>query len=124
MRFSPPPAPPCEIRYSSLSVSRRRLLSLIGDIRFGSIENLIVTDGDPGWEPPPTVTRVILLRDAASPRVQRPTRDFVLKMQMVQLLQLLEEIGTGTIQRIDVQDGLPFRILVCHRVPADTGGKR
>ena len=44
---------------ASLPPARRRLLTLMQELNFGWIENLSVQDGDPVFDPPPTVVRQV-----------------------------------------------------------------
>lgn len=81
-------------------------------IGFGSIEDLIVVDGEPLLDPRPRIIRVIKLREFASAEPRNIPADYILKVQTVQLLACIGEIGNGTIRRIEVQGGLPFKIEV------------
>jgi hypothetical protein len=46
------------------------------------------------------------------PRPEAALRDFVLKAQLVEFFAWLDTLGDGVIERLEVQHGLPFRIVV------------
>lgn len=93
-----------------LSPARRWLIEEMQRIRFGRIERLVVRAGEPVISPRPLVVREVKL--PAGPRPEARTGDFLLKAQVVELLQLLDEMGDGTIEVIEVKHGLPFRVFV------------
>ena len=101
-----------DLKRSSLSPGCRRLLDLLRQVDFGFIDNLTVANGQPVLDPPPRFVRVIKLKDGARARTKRDVSDFVLKEQIIQLLACMQEIGDGTINRIEVQDGLPFKVVI------------
>jgi hypothetical protein len=101
-----------DIRRFSISPPMQRLIELLRKVDFGSIEELAVVDGEPVLDPPPKVVRIIKLKEGNHARIDRDGDDFTLKGQVVQLLACLREIENGTIRRIEVQDGLPFKVVV------------
>jgi hypothetical protein len=98
-------------RKSSLSPAWRRLIDLMLEIAYGSIEDLQVRDGQPVFDPPPQINRLRVFGCKNGPHAKGSLRDFVLNEQFV---WLLDEIGTGTmtVRTITIQDGLPIRVLV------------
>lgn len=97
---------------SSLSPARRRLVELMQDLNFGRIERLEVQGGQPVFEPPPRVIREIKFGAHNGPRHEGVLRDFVLKAQLVEFFACLDAFGDGVIERLEVQHGLPFRVIV------------
>ncbi len=97
---------------SSLSPARRRLVELMQDLNFGRIERLEVLDGQPVFDPPPRIVREIKFGAPNGPRPEAALCDFVLKAQLVEFFAWLDTLGDGVIERLEVQHGLPFRIVV------------
>jgi len=96
---------------TTLSSARQRLVRLMQQIHFGCIENLRVTHGDPLWHPPPGVTRDVVIGRQGSPH--RPTSDdFALKQKVINLFALFDDRQELDVARLEVQDGLPFRIAI------------
>ncbi|MEQ8785109.1 MAG: hypothetical protein RIC55_02380 [Pirellulaceae bacterium] len=97
---------------TSLSSARRRLLQLMTRINFGRIEQLPVRDCEPVLEQLPRIVREVKLgrRD----RVRQVTEQdaFALKDQVLDLFEHLDRMGSGLIEKIEIQAGLPFRIHV------------
>jgi hypothetical protein len=95
-----------------LSKSRRQLLKLMQRIKFGKIEGLIIHNGDPVLEPAPKVIREIKL-GSKEDRKSVPIENGLLeKPQVIELLGRLSHLGSGTIQSLEIQHGLPFRIRI------------
>ena len=97
---------------SSLSPARRRLVELMQDLNFGRLERLEVLDSQPVFDPPPRIVREIKYGAPNGPRPEAALRDFVLKAQLVEFFTWLDMFGDGVIERLEVQHGLPFRIVV------------
>ncbi|MBM3983855.1 MAG: hypothetical protein FJ304_27025 [Planctomycetes bacterium] len=97
---------------SSLSPARRRLLELMQSINFGRIENMEVRGGDPVFDPLPHVVREIKLGADDKPRPEVALADFCLKAQVVDLWNRLDQLGTGTVELLEVKHGLPFQIVI------------
>jgi hypothetical protein len=97
---------------SSLSPARRRLVELMQDLNFGRLERLEVLDSQPVFDPPPRIVREIKFGAQNGPRPEAVLRDFVLKAQLVEFCAWLDTLGDGVIERLEVQHGLPFRIVV------------
>jgi len=93
-----------------LSEGRRRLLRLMRELHFGSIEDLEVRDGEPVFEPAPRVVREIKFGSEKDPTPQTAARDLTAKIQVTELFDSLTSIGDGTIGRLEVKHGIPFRM--------------
>lgn len=93
-----------------LSPNVRRLVDLVEEIDFGTIENLQVRAGEPCFDPPPRVLRTIKLKP--QPAGKEPRREGEIKDQTFALIRQLRRIGDGTVELIEVQAGLPFRLVL------------
>ena len=102
----------------SLSPLRQRLLELMQDINFGRIEGLVVRSGEPRLDPPPRAVRKIKFGSTNGCRPQTRGQDFALKSQVQELFAYLDEMGDGTIEVLEIQHGLPFRMTVAEVVAA------
>ncbi|MBN1606478.1 MAG: hypothetical protein JW940_07580 [Polyangiaceae bacterium] len=94
----------------SLSPPRQRLVELSQKINFGVIENLVVRDGEPLFNPPPRVVRAVKLGGENGPRPEYALRDFALRAEVRELFAHLDALGEGTVRRLEVKHGLPFRM--------------
>ena len=103
---------------SSLTPNRKRLLELMQRLGFGSIEELYVLDGDPVMDPPPRIVRDIKLGGENGPRPELEVDDFALKKKVIEFFKELDELQNGTVDRIEIRHGLPFRMSIKQLVPA------
>ena len=97
---------------SSLTPARARLIELMQRLDFGRIEDLRILDGEPLFDPPPLAIREVKLARDNGPRPEIVKTDFALKAEVIDLFAQLEAIGDGVITRIEIQHGLPFRMIV------------
>lgn len=97
---------------ASLSPSRHRLLELMQHINFGRIENLVVRDGQPVFDPPPRIVRELKFGGENGPRPELEAADFLLKQQVVEFFAFLDRQRNGVIDVLEVKHGLPFRMIV------------
>ena len=97
------------VRYSSLTPARRRLVALVRQLQFGRIENLVIAGGDPDWSESPRVVCEEKLGAAAVP-VSPAADDFELKAQWADLFRRFDLMAEGVVERLDVQNALPFRV--------------
>ena len=95
---------------SSLSPSHCRLVELMRRLNFGRIEELIVRDGEPIFEPATKVVQKVKIGGENGPRPELSCDDFLLKKQTIELLQAISDLGEGTVLAIDVKHGLPFAV--------------
>jgi hypothetical protein len=105
-----PPARP--IRLSEISASRQALVRLCQSIDYGQILDLQIRDREPQFSPAPTVLLDIKLDAARVGRPESELGDFVLCAEVRRLLDRIDELETGRIQRIEVRAGIPRRVLV------------
>jgi len=97
---------------SSLSRPRIRLIEWMQRVDFGTIEGLVVRDGEPVLDPPPRAVRDVKFCAENGPRPESDLEDFVLKAQIRDLFAHLDSLGNGTIRCLEVKHGLPFRMQV------------
>ena len=95
---------------SSLSDSHRRLVELMQRLNFGRIQNLVVRDGEPVFDPAPKVIQKVKIGGENGPRPELSCEDFLLKKQTVELLEAISDLGEGTVLTLDVKHGLPFAV--------------
>lgn len=103
---------PSSMSKQQLTLSQRRLLELMQEISFGSIEGLVVRGGQPVMDPAPRRRREVRLGGENGPRPERELHDFVLKVQFVELFAQLQQIGDGEVDLIEVRHGLPQRLIL------------
>jgi hypothetical protein len=99
---------------SELSDANRRLVELMSEVGFGTVEGLQVRGGEPAFCPPPKVTVVLKLDGDGEPPV-RASADVALKAPVVRLLRQLDRLGDGTVLSIEVRHGLPSSMRVAGR---------
>lgn len=95
---------------SNLSPARAILVEKMQRLDFGRIEDLTIRDGEPVLDPPPRIIRDVKFRGENGPRRECDLDDFVLKSEVVDLFARFDELGDATIQSLEVQHGLPFRM--------------
>jgi len=81
-------------------------------IGFGTIEQLVIRQGEPVLNPPPKVVRDVKFGAENGPRPESDLNDFVLKAQVRDLFAQFDALGNGTIRCLEVKHGLPFRMQV------------
>jgi hypothetical protein len=79
---------------------------------FGSIEHLVIRDGEPVLDPPPRFVRDVKFGSESRPRPESKLDDFALKAQILDMFAHLDDLGNGTIRSLEVKHGLPFRMKV------------
>lgn len=99
-------------RKKDLSSPRRQLLTLMQQLNFGRIENLVVLNGEPQFDPPPHVVREIKFGGDNEPRREVGSDDFLLKAQAVELFDRFDRLRSFHIDLLEVKHGLPFRMSV------------
>ncbi|UYV11918.1 MAG: hypothetical protein NCW75_11485 [Phycisphaera sp.] len=100
-----------------LSSDRRNLVETLQKINFGRIEGLVIRGGEPVLDPMPRIMHEFKFQADNSPRPESVKSDFLLKRQVVELFALIDQLGDGVIQSLEVRHGLPFRMTV-EEVPA------
>ena len=103
---------------NSLSPARKRLVRLMQDVNYGRITNLQVRDGDPVFDPPPTVLRLFLFGKGNRPNESRGNDGFALKMEVAQLFGIFERERNLLIHELIIDNGLPVRMTVADAMRA------
>jgi hypothetical protein len=101
-----------ELRLSDLSPARQALVRLCQAINHGSIEDLGVRHSEPVFDPWPVTLRDVKLGSGEGPRPELTLADFVVSDEVLRLMSLLDEMGCGTIRRVEVHAGIPRRIVL------------
>ena len=93
---------------SSLSPAQRRLVELLQLHSFCRIERLQVRGGEPLFTSSLRVVKKLRMGGDNSPRPESPLQDFLLKDQVIEMLQAIARIGDGEVLAIEVKHGLPY----------------
>jgi hypothetical protein len=99
-------------------------------MNYGSIQDLTVRNREPILTDAPTLVLADLKLDAVDgPRLEAALTDFVLSVELVRLMLLLDRIGEGKISRIEIRVGVPRRVVFERSVseclgPAQTTGTK
>ncbi|MFN3193862.1 MAG: hypothetical protein ACE361_25345 [Aureliella sp.] len=94
-----------------LSAPERRLLSACQQVRFGSLFGVVICDGQPVFDPAPRMRRNLRLNEKSIFPQPKPT-SFALKDKHRLLIQVIRDMDSGTIDKIEVRDGLPEVICI------------
>lgn len=106
-------APPKRtLRLSELSAPRQALVRLCQSIDYGQILDLQVCDREPVFNPPPTLLLDIKLDTDTTGRPESELADFALCDEVCRLVDRLDQMQTGQIQRIEVRAGIARRVLI------------
>ena len=99
-------------RFSQLSAPRQALVLLLQSLHFGHIDGLEVRSCEPTFSPAPTVIAEVKLDATTEPRLETHSADFELRAELTRLMEQLDLLGDGSIDRIDVRYGVPRRALI------------
>ena len=102
---------------SALSQPRQHLVELMQYINFGRITRLSIQHCEPVLDPFPGIVREIKFVSENGPRTELTSDDFLLKRQVIELLEFLDKLQDGVIDVLEIKHGLPFRMIVTE-VPA------
>ena len=100
------------LRFAHLSPQRRALVRLCQSIAYGQILDLHVRDKEPVFNPPPRLLLEIKLDSDSNARVESEITDFDLCDEACRLFDRLDQMTTGSVQRIEVRAGIPRRVLI------------
>ena len=95
---------------ATLPPARARLVELMQEINYGRLEDLVVRDGEPVFDPPPRIVHDVKFCAENSPRPEVGREDFTLKAKVCDLFVQMGAMGNGVIIRLEVQAGLPFKM--------------
>lgn len=103
---------------AALTPARKRLIELMQEINYGRIESLEVRNGEPVFDPPPTVLRLFLFGKDNGPNVSRSNDGFALKKKVAELFEVFDRERSLSIQELMIDNGLPVRMTVADAVRA------
>jgi len=92
--------------------NRRQFVRFIQERNFCVILGLVVRHGGPVLDPMPKVIRLVKFPGPSGPRPEVASEDFALKKEMLEFFQYLDRLKDGRIARLEIRDGLPFRMEV------------
>ena len=95
-----------------LPPAKERLVRLMQEVNFGTVEGLAIQGGEPVFKPRPRVVREVKFGGQNGPRPEAGKHDFVLKREVLDLFAQMEAMGDGVIQCIEVKHGLPFKMTI------------
>jgi hypothetical protein len=100
-------------RFAELSAPRQALVRLCQTIDNGQILDLSIdAAGEPCFSPEPEVIVEVKLDGDPRPRAETELVDFVLREEVLRLLDQIDEMKAGHIQKIEIRAGLPKRLLI------------
>lgn len=95
--------------------AERELIRLIRQTRFGCISGIKLAEGQPMLDFNTSVSVEIKLSGLEPTTEVVSEQDYIKKPQVRTLFERFRAIGNGTIECIDVRDGLPFKMTVKHK---------
>ncbi len=99
-------------RLSQLSTPRQALVRLLQSINFGYVDGLEVRCGEPVFNPAPMVFVEVKLDASNGPRPEMESADFELLSEVTRLMEQFDQLGDGSIERIDIRHGVPRRVVI------------
>ena len=96
----------------ALSPARKRLIELMQEINYGRIEGFQIRDGEPVFDPPPTVLRMFLFGKENGPHAARGSDGFTLKKKAADMFDVFDRERSLLIQELIIDNGLPVRMTV------------
>jgi hypothetical protein len=97
---------------SQLSPARQALVRLCQVTNYGVIERLHVRDSEPTEEPPPLVMKDLKLDHDEELRPELELTNFELRSEVQRLMDHLDGLRNGIVERLEVHAGVPRRIVV------------
>ncbi len=97
---------------SALSPEKRQLVELCQKTNFGSLKSFKVRAGEPVLDPPPTIIRTCKFGGDNGPHPALAHRDFLLKDEVKNLVEIFEHEQTLDIEELVVANGLPVRMTI------------
>ncbi len=102
---------PRTTHFLQLSAPKQALVRLCQRINYGRIEDLELRRGEPVFNPAPQVFLDVRLDTEDAARPEQRLSDFALPEEICRLMVRLDEIGDGTIARIEVRAGIARRLI-------------
>ena len=80
-------------------------------VNYGELQGIRVRDADPVFDRASTVIVDAKLDKEEIPRRELDLLDFELSAEVVRLMIRLDELKSGTIQRLEIRAGMPRRLV-------------
>ena len=96
------------LQKSQLTPRQRQLVELMQDINFGRISDLPIKDGEPLFVADTLIEREIKFGGKNGPRPELEQNDFVLKQEVIVMLDHFAQITDGCVGCLEIKHGLPF----------------
>jgi hypothetical protein len=103
---------PRPLRLLDLSTARQALVRLFQATNYGEIRQLQVRESEPVLNPAPIVLIDLKLDTDEGPRPELALADFTLGHEVCRLLDRLDEVENGEIERISIRAGIPRRLVL------------
>jgi hypothetical protein len=100
---------------STLSAPRQKLLHVMQRNPFSNVD-IVISGGEPSFDPPFKITREIKLGIDAPARPTGEEADFGLKRAVTDLFDHFDQFRDGTAVTIEVRHGLPARLILAGEV--------
>jgi len=97
---------------SEISAPRQALVRLCQSVDYGQIIGLQIRDREPVFNPPPIVLLDVKLDAGCGPRREAALDDFALREEVHRLLERIDHLESGRLDRIEVRAGIPRRVLI------------
>src|SRR5262245_32428853 len=113
------------LRFSQLSPARQKLVRLCQKLDYGSVEGLMISNGQPVFgERSPAILADVKL-DGGSPAQRCGSGgDFELCSEFCRLMAILDEVREGSIASIQVRGGVARRVLYECQITSSHAGLR
>jgi len=95
--------------------TERELMRLVRETQFGSIHNVRVSGGLPVIDANTQVSIEYKLSGLDNKREVLSDQDYARKPQVRTLFERLRAMGSGSVECIEVRDGLPFKMTIKRR---------
>ena len=90
----------------------REFAGMIHETRFGSIRDFRLSDGQPVVDDETKISVEYKLSGLDSPQEVLNGDKLLSKPQVRAMLARFRQVGNGTVECLDVRDGLPFKMVV------------
>lgn len=95
--------------------AERELIRLIRQTQFGCVSNIKLSAGQPIFDGNTSVSIEFKLSGLEPTKEVLSEQDYLNKPQVRTLFERFRTLGNGTIECIDVRDGLPFKMTIKRR---------
>lgn len=102
------------LRLADISQARQDLVRLCQNIDFGELKGVRIKQGDPVLNPLPIVLIDFKLEGTDSPRPEVALADFALREEAIRLIDRLDQMCNGVIERLEIRSGIPRRVVIRH----------